>query len=176
MTTTHIDENTLKYLCSKLKKEDKVIAGISKAFVIVCSVLLPLYLYIVIDLFSRGKELSIIVANICTLGGLLILFWSYRNNKRKYGGIDYSEPTLMMLKKAAKRYRALSFKSITFIIGLFMLHIGLYINVFYNTPLFIQVSFFFTIIIAIVVGIIIWKNRYKPLRDDSLKLIKEIES
>jgi hypothetical protein len=116
---------------------------------------------------------------------LLLVFIGYglrsRIYRKKMESIDYGIPTIIMLAKAAHRYRLKIFRGnvIVEITLLLLVDIGICL-MFYGHPiftfLFIQGFFVFVFAITFSIGYIIWKKRQKPLRDHALALLKEFES
>ena len=102
---------------------------------------------------------------------LFLLLYSYK----EYKYIDYSLPTLHLLKKAAKRYKFFQGKSWWAIFALSIMEVGMILdNLEFNT-LTLIVAFTLVMIGSLSAGAIWWYIRYKPMRDGALRLIHEIE-
>jgi hypothetical protein len=124
------------------------------------------------------------------LGGFLILAafiafaLLFRNYYKEYKSLDYGIPTIEMLTKAASRHGLFQRRGLYILAPLILEGIGLNLMMYDGFPkleplyriLYFQMSFFFVMVIAFLVGYIIWKKRQKPLRDHALALLKEFES
>ena len=81
-----------------------------------------------------------------------------------------------MLKKAADRYKPFKLKTLWAFVAVLVMDVGLVLDIFNDIPLLISQSVFFGVmIIAVGIGLLVWRIKYKPLRDNVLLLIKEIE-
>jgi len=123
------------------------------------------------------------------LGGFLTLVafvafaLLFRNYYKEYKSIDYGIPTIEMLKKAVNRYDLFQWRGFYILAPLILEGIGLNLMMFddftslepMSRILFFQMIYFIVIMIAFLVGYLIWKKRQKPLRDHALALLAEIE-
>lgn len=81
-----------------------------------------------------------------------------------------------MLKNAAYRYKPFQLKSIWVLIAILLIDTGLIIQSKIDDSFGDEQIFFFgAIFIGLAIGLIIWYFKYKPLRDNALRLIDEIE-
>jgi len=124
------------------------------------------------------------------LGGFLTLVafvafaFLFRNYYKEYKSINYGIPTIEMLKKAACRYNLFQWRGFYVLAPLVLEGIGLNLMMYddftnlepLNRILVFQLSYFFVMVIAFLVGHFCWKKHQKPLRDHALALLKEIES
>ncbi|HZJ74300.1 MAG TPA: hypothetical protein VFC87_05805 [Perlabentimonas sp.] len=162
----------LNEFTSKLKKEDERYASISKRFLIVFWIILPIYFVLIIyDVIVKASAAEII-GSVCTLLALLIAILVYRFNYKKYKYVDYSQSTLIMLKKAVYRYQPYQLNTLWGLLALLLLSVNNYINLSSSYSFAYFVGF---IGLAILIGLLIWWIRYKPLYDGAKKLIREIE-
>ncbi|MDE5417055.1 hypothetical protein L3049_03465 [Labilibaculum sp. DW002] len=213
------DTNDIGSFLSKLKKEDSNLEMIFKILKVTYIVLLIVYIPIFYDIIDGGKVYSIIKVASIVLGFSMFLFsMAYAQHKIKK--INYSVPTLVLLKKTVKRYRVFSPLDLVVFPALFFLAIGLALNEkvylacqdylkldfslgdYFTTawqvlnsgnnwfemisktsnefPLLIVMAclsfFFIMVVISFGLGIAIWFARFKPIRDNALELIREIES
>lgn len=213
------ETNDMGSFLDKLKKEDSNLHKLFKFLKITYIVLLIVYIPIFYDIIDGGKVYSIIKVVSIILGFSMFLFsMAYAQNKIKK--INYSEPTLILLKKTVKRYRIFSPIDLVAFPALFFLVIGLALNEkvylacqdylkldfslgdYFSTawqvlisgdnwfemisktsnefPLLIVMAclslFIIIVVVSFGVGVAIWFARYKPIRDNALVLIKEIES
>ncbi len=163
-------------LISRLKYEDKRYSKISKSFQIGYWILTVLLLFFAVQDYISGGFTNDTIGSICFSIGMLIFALLFRAYFKEYRNIDYSESTLVMLKKAAYRYKPLQLKILWAVLAIFFVDFGLVFEAKNIIEiLWIQIFFFGALLIAVAVGLLIWKNRYKPLRDNALSLIQEIE-
>nr|WP_321451645.1 hypothetical protein [uncultured Carboxylicivirga sp.] len=108
----------------------------------------------------------------------------FRKANKDYSHIDYSLPTITMLQKAAKRYKLFQPRQIPAIGAALLVDIASCLNKLVipltqesiNDILIFQLIFFPALIIGFAAGVLIWYKRHKPIRDNALALIKELES
>ncbi|PXY01892.1 hypothetical protein DF185_04390 [Marinifilum breve] len=176
MNLNNQDKIDVNQLIGKLQKSDKNYADICKALKAIYWVLTPLYLIMTIVFYIDTKEINNMLAGIAMISCFVIFLVILNKYQKEYNGVDYSLPTLLMLKKAAERYQPFRPESIWAIIAIILMDIGFYINSF-NKIDFLNFHIYSgsIIILSIIVGLIIWYNKYKPLRDNALASILEIE-
>lgn len=124
------------------------------------------------------------------LGGFLVMLafvvfaLLFRNYYKEYKSIDYGIPTIEMLNKATRRYGLFQCRGLYILAPLILEGVGLNLMMYDDftnpDPLFriliFQMSYFFLLAIAFLIGYVIWKKRHKPLIDHALILLKEIQS
>ena len=171
--STQLDLNDLTY---RLKSADKRYACMSKRFQYLYWALVPIYLVLIISDVIVKRSLLEIGSGLCFLMGMTLFALIFRSYYKEYNFVDYTLSTLIMLKKAARRYYPFHHKLWLVFLGLLCIDAGLALreSLGYETVRF-QVIFFVAILVAFVVGMILWRVRYKPLRDEALRLIREIE-
>ncbi len=166
----------LSQLTQQLKNEDVRYALISKSFQITYWILMAVYAVLIILHIIEKEPLTDIFGASCFLISMLIFALFFKNYYKEYNNVDYSAPTLIMLKKAAYRYQPFQRKTIWLLPALLFMDAGLYLNSSLNFKFWsIQLIYGGLLLIAICIGLIIWYVKYKPLRDNSLRLINEIE-
>ena len=105
---------------------------------------------------------------------IFALFFGKYYEEYKY--VDYSLPTIQMLKQAAYRYQPFQNRQVWIVLALIFIDLALTFDWMETTPVWeIQATFIGLITFSILIGIIIWYFKYKPLRDDALRLISELE-
>ncbi len=176
MKTTNTIEN-LQQLIHRLKNEDSKYARLSKSFQILYFVLTFIYsILIIVEIIEKGP-LSDMAGAMCFLVAMLSFAFFFRKFYKEYNNVDYSLPTLLMLKKAAYRYQPFQRRTAWLIIPLLLIDAGLTLNSSLGFDFFnLQLMWFGTLVFAVFIGLIIWYFRYKPLRDNTKQLIKEIEN
>jgi len=168
----------------RLKSEDQRNVKISRNFQWLMWILVPLYLWIFI--LSPDADMKLIdrVGGACYVAAFIIFALIFRNMNKKYKTIDYSLPTVEMLKKAAERYKLFYGKSKYVVFPVLLIGVGVTLF-FYNrlveyTPvnriLIVMGPYLVAMAISVSIGILIWWKRQKPLREQALALIREIES
>lgn len=179
MTQNKIDNKyiNLGQLTSNLKKEDKKYATLSRRFQIVYWVLIPIYLVSMVGHLIEKSPVKDVLSSLCFLFAMLTFALFFRHYYKEYNNVDYSEPTLMMLKKAAYRYKPFQLKTLWVLLAILLIDAGLILNSSLKFDVLrIQIYFFGSITIAMSIGIILWYVRYKPIRDKALHLIKDLNN
>ena len=176
MTANEFGSN-LEQLTGRLKTEDSHYAKIIKGVQIMYLIFIPLFAFKTISEYNDSKSMNDIYSGIFLILSFLTFIFAFRKYYKEYKHVDYSLPTLEMLKKAAHRYQPFQKKTIWVFTGLVLMDIGLAFDwLDLNTSLLhTQIIFVGGIILGFIIGIIVWYFKYKPLRDDALKLIREIE-
>lgn len=175
MQNKNTDPIDLSNLTGKLKSEDIRYSNIAKKFQIVYWILIPVYSILVIRHITGGSTMNEILGAICFLLAMLTFAIIFNRFHKEYNNVDYSLPTLLMLKQAVKRYKPFQLKSFWALLAATFVDAGLVLNRPAGENIVeIQLVFLGALIFAVVVGLIIWSKRYKPLRDDALKLIDEL--
>ncbi|MBN2637533.1 MAG: hypothetical protein JXR65_00435 [Bacteroidales bacterium] len=165
-------------LIGQLKSEDLKFSNISKRLQYVYVTFIVIYIISVLaNVFFDGTQ-DRVLSSICFLIAFIILAFVFRNYAREYRFVDYSLPTLKMLKKAANRYRLFyKAKGIPVIVALLFLNAGLTLQMMSRMSVWVpQVVFWSTVLISIIVGLIRWQIKYKPLFDNIRQLISELEN
>ncbi|WP_321376101.1 hypothetical protein [uncultured Draconibacterium sp.] len=167
----------LQQLTQQLKNEDSRYAQLSKSFQIVYFVLTFIFSLLIIIHIIQKEPLSELLGPICFLVAMLSFAFFFRKYYQEYKNVDYARPTLIMLKNAAYRYQPFQRRTAWLLIPILLIDAGLAMNsslVF--DILLLQMVWFGALVVAVCIGLVIWHFRYKPLRDNALQLIKEIEN
>ncbi len=203
----------------KLKKEDKRLYRIYKSIKILYLVLLVIFIPIFYLELQKGGTIQIIRVASFFLGfsSIAILFGYMQ---KRLSIINYTVPTLCLLKTTVKRYKPFSLKDVVALVGFTLIMFGItinekiysaymifkqsgttwgtYLNKFWHSLTNTEINLgsfldiiseyplvgalgsiifiIFLIIISSVFGYFLWKERYKPIRNNAIALIKEIES
>lgn len=166
----------INQLVSKLKDKDLNYSKITKRGQYIYGILTIIYVIVfTIDLINEFT-FSSLISGVCYLAAFAIFYLVLKKYSIEYGNVDYAEPTLEMLKKAAYRYQP--FQKVTGWVFLAVLLMGF--GIYQNKSLTQNATdmlYYFAIPImsGLVIGLIVWYYKYKPLRDEALALIKEIE-
>lgn len=136
-----------------------------------------LFTFKTISEYSESKSINDIYSGIFLILSFIIFALTFRKYYKEYKHVDYSLPTLEMLKKAVYRYQPFQKSAMWMFAGLVLMDIGLtYDWLDENTSLLhTQIIFVGGIVLGFIIGLIIWYFKYKPLRDGARKLIREIE-
>lgn len=169
-------------LVNKLKAKDKVFMRISKGMQIFCWVLISFYFLILV--VNPDPDLLI---NQRIGGFLYVVSFSFFalifNRKMKdFKEVDYSLPTVVMLEKAADRYKLWKPALILAFIPVVFVDAGMVLfamrewsmDDFVTQAIKTQVFFVPLIVVSFSIGVGIWYLKQKPLRDHALKLLKEL--
>lgn len=163
-------------LIHKLKNEDENYARISKGIQVFYWILAPVYLIMVVVHALEGSSLNEILGGVFFFLSMLIFALFFRNYYKEYKYVDYSLPTLVMLKKAAYRYKPFQLKILWAFLAVVFINAGLSLSVTHIANLLdIQLLFWSSMVMSVLIGLLWWRVRYKPIRDTALKMIREIE-
>ncbi|WP_372643779.1 hypothetical protein [Ancylomarina sp.] len=166
----------LDQLVGKLQKEDKTYGKLFKLLKIIYWIYIPIYILLAIGIFLITKEIDDLFAGFCFIISFIIFALILGNYQKDFKNADYALPTLLMLKNAANRYKPFQLKGLWVILAIIFMDAGFSINSFAkNHIITIQIIFLGIMLISILVGIIIWFIKHKPLRDNALRLVAEIE-
>ena len=166
----------LNQLVGKLQKEDKTYSKLFKFLKIIYWIYIPIYILLAIGIFLITKEIDNLYAGFCFIISFIIFALIAANYQKDFKNTDYSLPTLKMLKNAAIRYKPFQLKGLWTILAVIFMDAGFSINSFAkNHVMIIQIIFLGSMLVGLVIGIIIWFIKHKPLRDNALRLIAEIE-
>ena len=170
------DNINLDQLVGKLQKEDKTYGNLFKLLKSVYWIFIPIYILITIGLFIISEEMIDLFAGLCFIISFIIFALILGNYQKDFKNTDYALPTLLMLKNAASRYKPFQFKGLWVILAVLFMDAGFSINSFAkNHIMTIQMIFLGSMLVGLLIGTIIWFIKQKPLRDNALRLIAEIE-
>jgi hypothetical protein len=166
----------LNDLISKLRNEDERYARISKSFLIVYWALIPIYLVLITrDVIVKGS-IEDIASSLCFLFGMIAFAFLFSTYYKEYKSVDYAQSTLIMLKKAVRRYTPFYGMGWMAFLGVLLINIGLSLRSLFESDLVtIQIVFWGAMIAAVLIGLSIWWVRYKPIRDEALRLVRELD-
>lgn len=160
----------------KIKKTDKGYAGISKLIQIIYWVLIPVYLLIIAEYIIMKNPFEEILGNIFCLIAFVIIILLFRQYYREYKYVDYSQSTLVMLKEVVYRYKPFQLKLLWVVLALIFLDAGFSLSLNIGLDfIWIQIIFWGVMILSMLVGLLIWYVRYKPIHDNALSLVREME-
>ncbi len=172
----------INQLIQRLQKEDVRNLMTFKRFQVIFVVFIVFYGFVfVLNPFS-DFELRYRITGICYVFAFVIFGLIFRKYYRDYKSIDYSLPVADMLKKAAERY-SFQYKNTWWVIPpLLLIDAGITISLFHRIAGFttweriglVQLVYVPIMIIAFLIGVLIWYKRQKPLRDAALKLLDEL--
>lgn len=176
MTAQKFDSNLSK-LTGKLKKEDRRYAAIVMVIQIFYWIFIPLFIIKTVEQYSDSHNINDLISGVALVLGFLIIALTFRKYYKDYQYVDYSLPTLEMLKKAAYRYQPFQKRGLWIVPGLLLMNVGLTFDWIKEgkSVLDSQVFFLGAILSGVLLGLVLWYLKYKPLRDNIRKLIKEIE-
>lgn len=168
--------SNLSKMVDDLKNADTKYANIVKGVQVIYWIIIPIYMILIgVHIFNKAP-IPEILGTCCMLVGMVIFAFLMRHYYKTYSKVDYSLPTLLMLKQAAYRYKPFQRQAIWALLAIIMIDLGLsFMNYaefnFWNT----QMWFLPLIGLSVIGGLIWWYVRYRPLRNGALALIKEIE-
>ena len=176
MKTNNNNNLDFEQLLGKLKKEDTNYSSLSKALLIIYLIMIPLYIVITALEYFETKDVFQIVGGACFVISFSVFAIFFRIYYKEYKYVDYSLPTIQMLKKAAYRYKPFQLRTLWILPALVLMDLGLYFTSSFDI-IGIKAHLYFIVLmlLSICVGIVFWWVKYKPLRDNALALIKELE-
>lgn len=170
-------EIELNHLVDKLKREDNKYGMLSRNMQIFYWVFVVIYLVFMLESYFESRLVEDFISGISYVLSFLVLAILFGKYSKEYRTVNYALPTLVLLKKAAYRYKPFQFRSLLAFLAIGFLNIGLSFNTSLDfDPVKLQVVFWSSILLAFAGGMILWHVRYKPIRDNALQLIKEIEN
>ena len=176
MKTNNNNYLDFEHLLGKLKKEDTNYSSLSKALLIIYLIMIPLYIVITALEYFETKDVFQIVGGACFVISFSVFAIFFRIYYKEYKYVDYSLPTIQMLKKAAYRYKPFQLRTLWILPALVLMDLGLYFTSSFDIiGIKAHLYFIALMFLSIIAGIIVWYFKYKPIRDNALKLIKELE-
>ena len=176
LNNEQLEQVNLEELISNLKKEDEQYAGLSKRMQYIYWIMSLIFIIVIIIQIVGKSNVVYIIGNICFLFAMLLFGLLFKYYYREYKYVDYSQPTLVMLKKAAYRYKPLQLKTLWVLLSLLLVDAGLSLNTFLGFKfIWTQVFYLGIVVLATLIGLLVWRIRYKPIRDAALSLIHEID-
>ena len=164
-------------LTDRLKKEDKSYARLSKIIMIVYLVMVPVYAYLSVNEYLKTKDWDEIFWGASIIVSFVIFILLFKSFYKEYNYVNYAEPTLQMLKKAAYRYKAFNRKSIWAIVAVVIMGVAFVFRLSEKISVVLgTITFLGIIVLAVICGLILWYYKYRPIRVNALALIKDLES
>ena len=170
------DTINLDQLVGKLQKEDNRYANICKGLQIVYWIFIPFFTVSAIRHYMDSGDINELISGLFHVIGFVIIAVFFGNYHKEYKYVDYSLPTLKMLKDAAYRYQPVQLKSLWVLLGLLFIYTAeISKSKLDNSFMEEQVFLLGGVLLGLFIGLIVWYFKYKPLRDNALRLIAEIE-
>jgi hypothetical protein len=170
-------------LIQSVKVEDQKNLRVSKSFLWIYIVLVVFYTGLILVNPDPDIKLNDRFSGACFVLSMIIFAWVFKGALTEYKNIDYTLPLIDLLKKAANRYRLKTIYFVKLTVPILLMDAGLTLS-FYedllpmeplNRVLLIQAFYIPIMTISGIIGYYIWRNKQKPLRDNALKLIEELE-
>lgn len=173
----------LDSLIRNVKAEDDKNLRISKSFLWVYIILAIIYAGLMV--LNPDSDIKLIdrISGAFYLASMIVLAYIFKVGLKEYRSIDYTLPLIEMLRGVAKRYQLRARKFIQLSIPILLMDVGLTLS-FYNDllpmepinrVLIIQVIYIPVMTISGFIGYLVWRKKQKPLRDNALILIDELE-
>jgi len=175
METNKMNTTNLSEFTENMKNTDSRYAQIVKGVQLVYYIIIPVYFILMLIQLFTHSSLFEVGGTLCILVSMLIFALLLRNYYKEYNYVDYAQPTLIMLKNAATRYKPFRRKSLWVLLAILFLGAGLvFNNIDFDIVIVISV-YGGVMLVSTMAGLLWWYVRYKPLRDAALQLIAEIE-
>lgn len=170
------ENNNLQQLIGKLKSEDLNYARLSRGIQIIYWIFIPLFIIKSILHYTETSNVYHLISGVFYITGFLILALFFGKYYKEYKFVDYSLPTVQMLRKAVWRYQPFQKRAVWVLLALLLMNAGLtFSHMGESSVLDTQVFFLGAVFFGIVIGLILWYFKYKPLRDEAQNLLREIE-
>jgi hypothetical protein len=170
------DNINLDQLVGKLHKEDNRYAKLCRVLQIVYWIFIPFFTLMAIRHYMDSGDINDLIGGLLYVVGFLIIAIFFGNYHKEYKYVDYSLPTLKMLKDAAYRYQAVQLKSLWILLAVLFIYAGLIFESKLDDSFIKEQAFLLGgVLLGLFIGLIVWYFKYKPLRDNALRLIAEIE-
>lgn len=171
--TQHTD---LNQLVNRLKTEDLNYARISRAIQIMYWIFIPVYTFLTIHDYLDSGDFKELTGGGFFILAFLIFALFFGKYYKEYKYVDYSLPTIQMLKKAVWRYKPFQLRTIWIILAVIFIDLGLvFSRDAGESILMIQLFFWGVMTISIGTGLVIWYYKYKPLHDEAQELLRQIQ-
>ena len=169
--------NNVNHLVDRLKKEDSNYAAISRGIQIMYWIFIPFFIFMTTRHYIESGDVNQIIGGASMIMAFVIFAMFFGKYYKEYKYVDYSLPTVKMLKKAAWRYKPFQGRTIWIVVALALMDFGL-IYKRWDEEYFMESQFmyFSSLLFGVIIGLILWYFKYKPLRDEALRLISEIEA
>lgn len=169
----HIDLNKL---VNRLKTEDVKYGRISRTLQIIYWVFIPVYVFLTINDYLDSGEIRDLIGGGFFILAFLIFALFFGKYYKEYNFVDYSLPTIQLLKKAVWRYKPFQLKSLWAVLAVVFMDFGLIFGRDAGESIIrIQLIYWGVIAISIGIGMVIWYYKYKPLHDQALALLRDIQ-
>lgn len=176
-------EMSLEKLVQGLKNEDTSNLKLTTGFAWGMWLLAPIYLLLaIIQMIRETPSLDNLGFIFFSLGFFAfgLLFWSL---KKDYQSVDYGISTVEMLRKAASRYKFWQLKTYLTIIPMLLVCLATSFSLQDRIPIphvmtritLVFVGYFLILCIGIFIGYLVWRKKQKPLRENALAMLKEME-
>ena len=177
MNANKKEKLSLEQLMGNLKTEDANYAAVTKRFQYIYVVFFIFYAVTTTLIFIFERDINMLLSGISFMSSFIILAVIFRKYYKEYRFVDYSLPTLLLLKRAAIRYQLFRVRVLWLLVAFGFMDVALTLNMLPRVPLWaIQLFVVGTLLVAVVIGVIRWWYKYKPLLDSVRRLISEIES
>ena len=177
MNNNKLSETTdLNQLVGKLKTEDTNYARISRAIQIMYWIFIPLFIAISILHYTETYNALHLISGFFYVTSFLIFALFFGKYYKEYRLVDYSLPTVQMLRKAIWRYQPFQKRTVWVFLALALMDVGLTLSNLDDSSVWeTQLFFLGAVLFGAVIGIILWYFKYKPLRDEAKNMLKDIE-
>ncbi|WP_461642575.1 hypothetical protein [Labilibaculum euxinus] len=170
------DTNNMGLFIDKLKKEDNSYGNLSRGMQIFYLVMMIIYSARTVVEYLETREVRDLVSGFCMPIAFLIFVIVFGKFHKEFKYVDYSLPTISMLKNVVKRYRPFQFKNIWVFVAMLIVNFGLSLKLADDDNFVeFQLIFWVAMIAAVLIGLLVWWIKYKVLYDNALALITELE-
>lgn len=173
----------LELLVNNVKNEDAKNLHITKYFLWIYIIMVVVYSGLMV--FNPDKDLTTRdrISGSFYVASMIAFALIFRKGYKEFKSIDYTLPVIEMLRSVAKRYHLRSRKFVELSIPILLMDVGLTIS-FYNRMLpispierilLIQAIYIPVMTFSGFLGYLKWRRKQKPLHDNALQLIAELE-
>lgn len=174
----------LNQLTEGLRREDERNLHLTNRFKWIMWIMAPVYFCFFLFMLFTGEPILKEIGFFFFAASFLSFALLFGNLNNEYKSVDYGIPTTEMLRKAAQRYEIWQTKTGKVLFPAFLAAVGValcseqMIPNIDDTKIRILVAFGAYLLVLGVgfgIGYLIWRKRQKPLRDQALALLEELE-
>ncbi len=168
-------QTDLTRLTTRLKHEDNSYARLCKTFKNMYWGFVIIYVILAVFHLFTDTSLPYIIRSICFCLAMASFAFIFQKLHLNFKNIDYSLPTLEMLKNAKKRYAPYGAirPPLLLILPIILIDVALSVSLSGMSVGTFQLIYFGVVLLVVAIGLFFWKIKYKPLYDNVSLMIKE---
>ncbi len=178
--------NNIDNLVNKMKLQDEKFSNLYKRMSVLYFVFVVIYTGLLVVNPAKEILISTRISGLCYVISFLIAGYYFRRYYIELNSLIYTKPLLEVLKDAVNRYKLFNSRQIPMIYVVILIDIGVTISFVFRNEyqsfskiqliIIIQVIYFTTMALSAFIGYLWWRKKSKPIHDESLRMIKDLES